>query len=158
MSARVARATSVRAMTVDDLDACARITADELGGAWDRAALAGELARDVSRCRVACEEGEVVALAIFLVVADEAELLVIATHRAHRPRGLARALLEDDEARARTTHLEVRADNDAAIALYEALGFVATHRRAAYYRDGVDAIVMARRPAPATRTPPPPAR
>ena len=41
--------------------------------------------------------------------------------------------------------LEVRADNEAALALYGAEGFEAIDRRVGYYQpDGVDAIVMRR--------------
>ena len=40
--------------------------------------------------------------------------------------------------------LEVRADNRAATALYEGLGFTRTGLRRGYYRDGADALVLAR--------------
>lgn len=40
--------------------------------------------------------------------------------------------------------LEVRVDNDAAIALYRAFGFSADRREAGYYADGEDALVMTR--------------
>ena len=38
--------------------------------------------------------------------------------------------------------LEVRADNDAAIALYTRLGFAPISRRPRYYPDGCDAVIM----------------
>jgi ribosomal-protein-alanine N-acetyltransferase len=44
---------------------------------------------------------------------------------------------------ARDVFLEVRADNEVAIALYESEGFVTLDRRVGYYQpDGVDALVM----------------
>ena len=41
-------------------------------------------------------------------------------------------------------HLEVRADNSAAISAYLSCGFVAVGRRRAYYSDGTDAILFKR--------------
>ena len=92
--------------------------------------------------------------ALVRVVVDEAELLTIATHPARQRRGLARACMHDwMSAAARRgadmAHLEVAADNAAAIALYESCGFRAVGRRAGYYRRGanpaVDAVLMHRR-------------
>jgi ribosomal-protein-alanine acetyltransferase len=66
----------------------------------------------------------------------------------HRGKGLGRRLLRAllDEARYREVvevFLEVRADNEPAVALYHSEGFEPIDRRVGYYQpDGVDAIVM----------------
>ncbi len=71
-------------------------------------------------------------------VADEAELLTIATHPQHQRCGLARALLAQ-WAKAATSQgavrgfLEVAADNEPARTLYESAGFMTVGRRSAYY-------------------------
>jgi ribosomal protein S18 acetylase RimI-like enzyme len=54
------------------------------------------------------------------------------------------ALLDHAQQRGvRSVFLEVRADNDAAIALYDSEGFQTIDRRVGYYQpDGVDALVM----------------
>ena len=96
-------------------------------------------------------EGQDRAFALFSVAADEAELLTIAVHPDHRRKGLARALLGAAKADLRTSgattvHLEVAADNDAAIALYRKLGFSVSGTRRAYYQrpegERVDAVMM----------------
>ena len=71
-------------------------------------------------------------------------LLVVVAEDARR-RGIGRALLAAALARApaaRVAHLEVRASNAAAIALYERLGFVAVGRRPRYYEGREDAVSM----------------
>ena len=96
-------------------------------------------------------EGEMVAFAVTQVVLDEATLFNIAVSPDHQRRGLGRALLEhlisELENRAVTTlWLEVRASNQAAIALYESLGFNEATVRRNYYpttEGREDAIVMA---------------
>jgi tRNA threonylcarbamoyl adenosine modification protein YeaZ len=83
--------------------------------------------------------------------ADEAEIISIGTVPAFRRRGVARRLLDrlGDRlvgAGVRALFIEVAAGNDAARALYEALGFAAAGVRRGYYaRPGAeaeDAIVM----------------
>lgn len=79
--------------------------------------------------------------------AGEAELLRIAVDPAHRGEGLGRQLLEaclaDLAAQGMTRcFLEVRAANRAAIALYQACGWVPCGRRVAYYPDGEDALLF----------------
>ena len=96
-------------------------------------------------------DGEMAAFAVTQVVLDEATLFNIAVSPDFQRRGLGRALLEhlisELESRAVTTlWLEVRASNQAAIALYESLGFNEATLRRNYYptKDGrEDAIVMA---------------
>mgnify|MGYP001244619670 CR=1 FL=1 len=72
-------------------------------------------------------------------IADEAELLTLATAPEARRAGLARARLAefDAEARARgarTAFLEVAEDNTAARGLYAACGWAQAGRRPGYYR------------------------
>lgn len=85
------------------------------------------------------------------VVADEAEILTLATDQGHRRQGLAQTLLQTLEVQARDLgaarlFLEVSAANAAALALYDAAGFIEVARRPAYYRspDGArhDALIL----------------
>lgn len=76
----------------------------------------------------------------------EAEMLRLAVDPRERRRGVARLLVEHGLHRLRqervgTCHLEVRMDNTAAIAFYQALGFERAGRRKGYYRDGTDALI-----------------
>ncbi|WP_374433818.1 GNAT family N-acetyltransferase [Tabrizicola sp.] len=86
-------------------------------------------------------------------VAGEAELLTLAVAPEARRLGLgrklvARFLYQAQLRGAVRAFLEVRADNDPAIALYESAGFAAAGRRRGYYlgQDGsrTDALVLAR--------------
>ena len=92
--------------------------------------------------------------ALWRAIADEAELLTIATHPDHRRQGIATMLMEQwmhtAQDSARTAFLEVAADNAPAAGLYEQFGFEIVARRAGYYkRDNhkVDALIM-RAPLP----------
>ena len=93
------------------------------------------------------------AFALIRVVADETELLTIATHPAHQRQGLARALMagwlaEAAQRGARRAFLEVAHDNAPARALYGACGFAECGLRRGYYArpdsPAADAVVMAR--------------
>jgi [ribosomal protein S18]-alanine N-acetyltransferase len=82
-------------------------------------------------------------------VADEVEILLVAVTPASRRRGagtalVASALADAARAGAVAAHLEVRASNATAIALYERLGFVAVGRRPRYYDATEDAVLMSR--------------
>ena len=83
---------------------------------------------------------------VFLVV-PEADVQTVAVAAEEQGRGTGRVLLGAliDRARecgAGIVHLEVRADNVAAIGLYEAAGFVPDGRRRDYYGRGQDALLM----------------
>ena len=86
------------------------------------------------------------AFAMIRHVAGETEILTLATDPAEQRRGLARRLI--DSLPAGPVFLEVATDNEAALALYAATGFVETGRRSGYYRrpDGsrADALVLSR--------------
>lgn len=90
------------------------------------------------------------------IIADEAEILTLATHPDHQRQGLARAALDSfhtmaAQRGAKSAFLEVAADNSAACALYHQAGYQQVGQRRGYYRraDGpkVDALVL-RRPLP----------
>lgn len=89
--------------------------------------------------------------ALFRRVLDEAELLTLAVDPACRRQGIALQLLHSGLVQlagdgAKMCFLEVAADNAAAIALYQRVGFKTLAMRAGYYRgsDGkqIDALVM----------------
>jgi ribosomal-protein-alanine N-acetyltransferase len=86
---------------------------------------------------------------VFLVV-PEADVQTVAVASEEQGRGTGRVLLGALINRARergagVVHLEVRADNVAAIGLYEAAGFVPDGRRRDYYGRGQDALLMSMR-------------
>lgn len=90
--------------------------------------------------------------ALVQVAADEAELLAIGVAATRRREGIGRALLAAACAHAKAAgaaalFLDVRADNNAAHALYERAGFAVVGRRPGYYRDahGVHDAVMMRK-------------
>jgi ribosomal-protein-alanine N-acetyltransferase len=88
------------------------------------------------------------------MVAGEAEILILGVHPDARRKGLAKRLLEDLFAHLRTlsdpfvaesVFLEVRRGNEAAIRLYESMGFTRTGARKGYYADnGEDALLLRR--------------
>lgn len=97
-------------------------------------------------------QGEILAFAICQQVLDEATLFNIAVHPKAQGKGIGKQLLSGliEQLRCRdvlTLWLEVRASNQAAIQLYQSLGFNEVTVRKRYYPtpDGgrEDAIVMA---------------
>ena len=87
------------------------------------------------KCFVA---GDVNSFVLMRVIADEAEVLTLATAPACRRKGLARAALAKAETEAAlrgalSVFLEVAEDNIAARTLYEDRGYAQVGRRAGYY-------------------------
>jgi ribosomal-protein-alanine N-acetyltransferase len=97
------------------------------------------------KCFVA---GDVSSFVLMRVIADEAEVLTLATAPEHRRKGLARAALAQAETEAAqrgatSVFLEVAEDNPAARALYAACGYGQVGRRAGYYTPKKGAPVAA---------------
>ncbi len=87
------------------------------------------------------------ALLLGRVAADEAEILTLAVAPSVRRQGRAASLLHAAIAHVRgagvrTLFLEVGAGNAAAQVLYARAGFIEAGRRARYYADGSDALVL----------------
>lgn len=132
----------LRAGAAADLLTVESIMADafdpRFGEAWTRGQCVGILAMPGVWLTIAEVGGAAAGFALSRLVADEAELLLLATRPAARRRGVARALLRsvigDAVSRgAVTLHLEVRDGNDA-IKLYTAAGFARVGERRNYYR------------------------
>lgn len=140
----------IRAATADDLAALSAIEVDGFG-AQPHSSMADELARSWARVLVVEAEARgVVAYVVAWRVADEVEIIQVATRNDARREGHARRLLDHafEEARAQgfvRALLEVRPSNVGAVTLYRAMGFTELSRRERYYDDGEDALVMALR-------------
>lgn len=138
----------VGAAGVDDVDAVARLEEVALGAdAWSRRLVEDGISGRLPTVHylVARVDDSVVGYAVVSVAADVSELQRIAVDPRHRRAGVASALLEAGIAtsgEAERMLLEVREDNEAARAFYEARGFGELDRRPRYYRDGAAAVVM----------------
>lgn len=113
------------------------------GEAWSAPQLAGTLVMPGCWARLALDGAAASGFSLCRSSGAEVELLLIAVDPAQRRRGIAAQLLAQarDDAVARgvsTLFLEVREDNDAALALYGMAGFAAVGRRPNYYsrKDG----------------------
>lgn len=127
---------------IDELDAVMVTMANAFdplfGEAWTHSQCVGILSLPGVWITLARREGAPVGFALARVVADEAELLLLAVAHDHRRAGIGRMLLDATGRAARLRgacrlFLEVRAGN-AARALYDAAGFRQVGCRRAYYR------------------------
>ena len=92
---------------------------------------------------------DVTGFIIVRVAADEAEILTIAIADDYRRRGVGRALMDAAMMSviaqgATRLHLEVASSNETARKFYADAGFIQTGRRARYYPDGADALLLSK--------------
>lgn len=138
----------VRRATVADAAALAALDAICFDIPWDERSVLTMLAGDLTRGWRLDVGGTLVAAALVRVVAAEGEVLRIGVAPSYRRRGLARALMAEvlgqlEPEMRHGIHLEVRASNLAAQALYKSLAFVVSGGRQAYYTAPVeDAVLM----------------
>ncbi|MDR1774934.1 MAG: tRNA (adenosine(37)-N6)-threonylcarbamoyltransferase complex transferase subunit TsaD [Actinomycetes bacterium] len=145
---------TIRRLTPFDLAALSALETATDGLSWSRESLADELSNPDRYWFGAFESvaGRYRPVG-FIGCADTVDgfdLLQIAVADTHRRRGIARDLLTFAGEHLLRLHdgpftLEVRADNESAIALYTGCGFATIATRAAYYPDGTDAVIMVRR-------------
>ena len=134
----------------DDAEALAALAREAAVPGWSQQSLRVSFADANASAFVArAGSGAACGFVVARRAADEVEILLVAVAADARRRGTGSALVAEalsDAARAgaRTAHLEVRASNRAAIALYERLGFVAVGRRPRYYDATEDAVLMSR--------------
>lgn len=117
---------------------------------WSQTGLSELLLQPASLSLVAEDPGAELPITGYLLIrlaGSDAELLRIAVHPDRRLEGIGRSLLEAavtalEHRRVERCFLEVRADNQAAIALYGRFPARQVSRRASYYRDGTEALVL----------------
>lgn len=139
----------IRRMRWWDIDAVTVLENELFDDAWSPEMFWNELAQGDSRTYVVLtDDDEIVGYAGLAAMPDEAyvQTLGVTTRNQRQGRGatLLQALLDDAKRRGiDRVGLEVRVDNDAAIALYERFGFRKVAVRKRYYQpSGMDALVM----------------
>ena len=147
-------AVDIRRLQMKDLNAIEEIERRSYPTPWSRSMFAGELAKpsSVSLGGFDPETGDLLGYLIISRYVDAWHVMNIAVAPDYRRRGIARRLMENlFEVTARDARrgytLEVRVSNEAAIHLYEGLGFRARGIRRGYYTDNrEDALIMWRDP------------
>ena len=151
-----------RAALERDLDAILRIDAETFTNPVTRESYESEARySDVARLWVVCADGtpapatggDVIGYCAAWLILDELHINNLAVHPEWRRRGAASYLLkavlaEAESGGAYRATLEVRRSNEAALRLYEGVGFHVAGVRSAYYRAPVeDALILWRGPS-----------
>lgn len=142
----------IQVAAVEAAEGFASLHREAFEAPWSATELATLLSGPGSLALSAWIEGHLAGFVLCRAVADEAEVLTLASAPAARRRGVAKALLAAAQQVAASRgvealFLEVAADNQAALALYRGLGFRQVGARAGYYRPRsgpVDALIMRR--------------
>ena len=141
----------LRAMTDDDLAAVMVLEEDLFApDTWTAAMYRDELRHAGTRHYLVAESATgVVGWAGLIAYDDEAHVSTIGVARERQGEGIGSrlldALLAEADRRSPVVLLEVRADNERAMGLYQRRGFVEIGRRRRYYQpSGTDAVVMRR--------------
>lgn len=135
----------------EDLDQVSKIEAECFSMPWSRKSLEEVLDNPRAFYVTAREEGNIIGYCGAYVVLDEADINQVAVVQSYRGQGVGRkmmhALLERlKQTGVKAVTLEVRAGNQPAIALYEALGFQTEGIRKNFYEKPVeDALIMWKR-------------
>lgn len=142
MSSRIRPA---RPSDLDALFAIARLRPTSAG--WSQDSYRKEISSPRSYFAVLEEGGVIRGYALSLKVPPETQLVDLAVRIEDEGRGWGRALLEHVAEQARNwgyerMTLEVSAQNEPALRLYRGMGFEVVGRRAKFYNDGSDAILM----------------
>ncbi len=136
-----------RTWKMEDLDGIAALERECFSDPWTRRMLAESFLSNRFFGTLLEEDGVITAYGGMAIVADEAEIQLIATSEMYRRCGRGYKIMDDllTEAKrqgVKRVYLEVRVSNAAALLLYLKCGFCGLYCRTRYYPDGEDAIVM----------------
>ena len=141
--------TELRPMRWWDIDAALAIEQELFPDAWSVETFWAELARvpETRHYLEADDDGAIVGYAGLMTVGRQADVQTVAVAPDRQGQNLGATLLRAivDEATARgctEVLLEVRVDNEAALHLYDKVGFERISVRRGYYPGGVDGLVM----------------
>jgi ribosomal-protein-alanine N-acetyltransferase len=143
---------AIQRLDLADVDAIDEIEQQSMPAPWSRMMFVSEIAKPTSICLGAFVDDALVAYVIVSRYVDAWHVMNLVVAPENRRGGIATRLLNavfesagDDDTRGFT--LEVRVSNDAAIDLYERLGFRGQGVRRGYYTDNrEDALIMWREP------------
>lgn len=115
---------------------------------WSERSVESELDNPLSCWLVCVEDGTVLGYVGSQTVLGETDMMNVAVHPSYRRQGIAELLIMKlieklCEAESHCLSLEVRASNEAAIALYTKMGFSVVGKRPRYYHNPKeDALIM----------------
>ncbi|MES1965475.1 ribosomal protein S18-alanine N-acetyltransferase [Psychrobacter sp. AH5] len=123
----------------------------QLQDAWSYQTLIELLEQDSIYLLVVSQSDKIIGYCLYQALFEQAEILRIGTDPDYQRQGVASKLFAKlheqlQQLEIENLLLEVRADNVAAIALYERQGFSVIHRRKGYYQQShqpaIDALIM----------------
>lgn len=134
---------------VDDINAVMALEQLCFRTHWTREQFLLGLDRGAFRILGVYESGVLLAYVAFSLIAGEMEVMNIASHPAHRRKGLAARLLAkaldiSQSEKAQQGFLEVRRSNHGAIDLYQKFGFIQVGIRKNYYPDNNEDALLFR--------------
>lgn len=141
----------VRKMTKKDVPRVAELEAQNFSMPWSEKAFYEQLHNSDALYMVAESEGEVLGVCGLMESFGEADICNVSVNKKYRNEGIATKMMDAlmDEGKKRgivAFTLEVRAGNEAAIHLYEKLGFVSAGYRPGFYdKPKEDALIMWKR-------------
>ena len=142
---------TVREMTLEDLDQVLTIEKENFSVPWTENGFFSFLIRQDTLFLVAEDEKGIAGYCGIVMVPDEGDITNVSVARGRRRQGIGSLLLKElirraGEAGVAKIYLEVRESNQAAIALYEKLGFQRDGLRRDYYEEPREnAVLMSRK-------------
>lgn len=139
----------IREMKQEDMEAVCAIEQRCFTKPWSRESFTKAYNRDDTIYLVCVREGEIIGYCGIWCSYEDGDLCNMAVDVTMRRQGIGKQLLIEALAKAEGLGvtrllLEVRASNEAAIALYRELGFVEIGKRTTYYSEPTeDALIMA---------------
>ena len=146
------RGVDIQRLVLEDVSAIEPIEQRSMPAPWSRMMFVSEIVKSTSICLGAFVDDALVAYVIVSRYVDAWHVMNLVVAPECRRQGIATRLLgtlfdEVGEENRRGFTLEVRVSNDAAIELYESLGFRGQGIRRGYYTDNrEDALIMWREP------------
>lgn len=136
------------ALVKEHIERILEIEKESNGSPWSAKSFEREIGHAPTEFVVAKMSGEIIGFAGAWIIADECHITTIAVTTNHRRQGLGKKMMDEILERSKDrgalcATLEVRSGNEAAIKMYESLGFSISGKRKAYYPDNKeDAVIM----------------